>query len=49
MSDFKEYVEFKKANPYAEKDADFERLETPWIKKRPNILNHKALLLKIPS
>ena len=31
MTDFKDYIDFKSANPYAEKDFDFERSETPWL------------------
>ncbi len=34
MTDFKDYIDFKRANPYAEKDIDFEREQTPWLKKR---------------
>ena len=34
LSDFKNYIDFKSGNPYAEKDIDFEREQTPWIKKR---------------
>jgi|LauGreDrversion4_2_1035121.scaffolds.fasta_scaffold500706_2 hypothetical protein len=39
MNDFKEYIEFKSANSYAEKDSDFERQETPLIKERSVIIN----------
>jgi len=46
LSDFKSYIDFKKANPYAEKDVDFEREQTPWLKKRSSytiISNNKLL------
>lgn len=29
MQHFQNYVEFKEFNPYAEKDAEFERAKTP--------------------
>ncbi len=38
ISDFKDYIDFKAANPYAEKDIDFERCETPWLKKRSPLI-----------
>jgi hypothetical protein len=46
LSDFKSYIDFKSANPYAEKDVDFEREQTPWLKKRSSytlISNNKLL------
>lgn len=43
MSDFREYIDFKAENPYAEKDFDFERQDTPLLKNRTdsqvNLLN----------
>ncbi len=46
LSDFKSYIDFKSANPYAEKDVDFERMQTPWLKKRSSyILISKSKLL----
>ena len=50
MADFKEYIDFKRANPYAEKDTDFERSETPWLKKRSYLQDskHTPLLLDLP-
>jgi hypothetical protein len=46
MKDFKDYIEFKRANPYAEKDADFERIETPWLKQRSSLV--EQISNKIP-
>lgn len=45
MTEFIDYVDFKKANPYAEKDADFERMDTPCIKQRPEVLNQSRRML----
>ena len=44
MSDFKEYIDFKAANPYSEKDNDFERSQTPWLKKRSPISESRSKL-----
>jgi hypothetical protein len=40
MTDFKDYIDFKRDNPYAEKDMDFEREETPLLKNRPPLLEY---------
>lgn len=38
MKDFQNYVEFKEANPYSEKDLDFEKPHTPLAISKDNAL-----------
>lgn len=42
LGDFQEYIEFKTANPYAEKDIDFERCQTPWLKERSPLVSDRV-------
>ena len=41
LSDFKDYIDFKNANPYAEKDIDFERSQTPFLKERSPMVTQR--------
>ena len=34
MKNFRDYIEFKEQNPYAEKDENFERVNTPYLNKK---------------